>query len=156
MVAYSNKFIRAQRSFVAYGDSADLEALFQEYSGLYDYLCRTTKDEDTAQKALTQAAKKLTEAPYEGDESLFEGWLYRCAVDASRELGEVHPPGEQTPKALQDLPTDLLEAFLLAHYAKLTTEQIGVALRVTAQEAAAQIERAVLLVQGTDESSTHQ
>lgn len=152
MAVYSNKFIRAQRSFVTHGDSADLETLLQEYSGLYDYLCRTTKDEEAAQRALTQAAKKFAEVPYEGDESLFEGWLYRCVVDASRESGKAHP-GAQAPRALQELPSELLESFLLAHYAKLTTEQIGVALRVTAQEAAAQLERAVLLVR---EASTQQ
>ena len=148
MAVYSNKAIRAQRSFVAHGDEADLETLLNEYPGLYDYLSRTTKDEEAAQSALVEAAKRFAEAGYEGDESLFDGWLYRCVVDASRQSGKAHLPGEQAPKSLRDLPSDLLEAFLLAHYAKLTTEQIGVALRITPQEAAAQIERAVLLVQG--------
>jgi DNA-directed RNA polymerase specialized sigma24 family protein len=149
MAVYSNKFIRAQRAFVARGDEADLEVVIEEYPGLYDYLCRITKDEDAAQAALAQTAKKLAQMAYEGDESLFDGWLYRCAVDASRETGPVCLRKEQAPSVLLGLPSDLLEAFLLAHYAKLTTAQIGVALRISPQEAAAQIERAVLLLQET-------
>jgi DNA-directed RNA polymerase specialized sigma24 family protein len=149
MAIHSNKYIRAQRSFVAHGDDTTLESLLKEYSGLYDYLCRTTKDEGSAQQALLSAAKKMAEVPYEGDEALFDGWLYRFAVDASREVGKVRVPQELAPPALQSLPPDLIEAFLLAHYAKLTPEQVGVALRVTPQEAAAQIERAVLLIQET-------
>ena len=142
MTVYSNQLIRAQRAFVARGDETELEALLNEYPGLYDYLCRVSKDEEAAQLALTQTAKKLAEAPYEGPEALFEGWLYRFAVEAGR------PPEAQASGPLRDLPAELLEPFLLAHYAKLTIEQIGVALRITPQEAAAQIERAVLLVQG--------
>jgi DNA-directed RNA polymerase specialized sigma24 family protein len=144
MSKYSHRSIQAQHTFVAFGDTEALSELLNEHSGLYDFLYRVTNNETSANEALERVAKKLAATKYEGDEALFEGWLYRLAVDS---LNEPH----ETVPALKALPPALVEVFLLAHYAKLTPEQIGVALRITSQEAAARIERAILLLQETPE-----
>jgi hypothetical protein len=143
MSKYSHRHIQAQHSFVEEGNPKHLSELFSEHSGLYDFLRRSTHNEEAASQAFTRVAQGLADAKYEGDESLFDGWLYRLAVEAIQD----NLPNPETPKELQALPPELLEAFLLAHYAKLTPEQLGVALRITSQEATARIERALLMLQ---------